>query len=281
MRRAVAALAFAAAGLAHGEEGARWYARIENDVIFGTDRWYTSGVRIARVKDDVEYALVHEVYTPEAKQWLPGRDDRIPVGRLLFSGAWHGRDADAYRTVEFFGGVRGPAARGEETTERIHEIIPAPAVDWSRQLENEFDGGIAFAHSQRFGFLTGHVGAVLGNQVIFGHLGLEARTGTLEAPGATLRFAPTPPMPARGVSGWSAFAGASIRGVARNEFIGRNYDPFGAPIERKRAVGRLAYGGAYAGRVGTVELEIVHESAEFEGQRRAHGFGSLALHIDF
>ena len=26
---------------------ARWYGQIANDVAFGTDRWYTSGVRIA------------------------------------------------------------------------------------------------------------------------------------------------------------------------------------------------------------------------------------------
>ena len=47
MRIAAAALALAAAGAARGDD-AQWYLRVDNDVPFATDRWYTSGVRIAR-----------------------------------------------------------------------------------------------------------------------------------------------------------------------------------------------------------------------------------------
>ncbi|HEY2628920.1 MAG TPA: lipid A-modifier LpxR family protein, partial [Usitatibacter sp.] len=60
---AIAACALATAAFAD-DDAARWYLRVDNDVAFHTDRWYTSGVRIARVKDALEWGLTQEIYTP-------------------------------------------------------------------------------------------------------------------------------------------------------------------------------------------------------------------------
>jgi len=177
MRLAAAALAVVALPAAAAPDDARWYVQVDNDVPFHTDRWYTSGVRIARVKDNIEWGLLQEIYTPEGKHWHPGLDDRAPAGRLVLSVARHDVSPEVFQTLELMAGVRGPSSHARETAEDIHQVIAAPFVDWSRQLEDAFDGTLVGVRSQRLGPLRVHYGAQLGTQVAFAHAGIEARFG--------------------------------------------------------------------------------------------------------
>jgi lipid A 3-O-deacylase len=282
-----ACLALALAGAAHAEPAARWYLQVDNDVIFGTDRWYTSGVRIARASAPgpvaTEWGVLHEVYTPEAKYWHPGVDDRAPTARLLAYGARHHTDAAAFTTFEAAIGVRGPSALGEQATGAIHHLVPAPEVDWSRQEPDELDVQVAVVQSRRFSDFYLHYGAVVGNQQVFGHAGVEWRTGPPSARDAlspAMRFAATPP-PGAGECGWGVFAGASVRAIARNEMIGRNYDPYGPALEPRRAVARAVAGIDTVQRWGSATLALVADTREFDAQRQPHAFGSLTVHLEF
>jgi hypothetical protein len=98
-----------------------------------------------------------------------------------------------------------------------------------------------------------------------------------------LRFAPTPPLTDAGArpEGWSAYAGASVRGVARNELISRDYDPTKPPLELKKGMLRGVAGVTYAGRWGSIDFSLVRETREFTGQSRTHGWGGLTLHVNF
>ena len=281
--RVFACLALAVLAPASAAEEARWYVRIDNDVVFGTDRWYTGGQRIARVKDGLELAIEQDIYTPDARDWNPGKDDRVPASRLLASGAWHDVGAGYYQTIELALGVRGPAALGRQTTSAIHQVISAPHVDWSRQLGNQIDAQLALVRSQavlsdRFRI---HAGASLGNQVTFAHAGFEVRAGDTTLYSAPLRFAPTPPFSSAATQRWSAYAGASIRAVARNELISRNYDPLGPELEPRRSLSRLAVGAAWIARWGTLSLDLVQDAKEFDAQTAPQRFGSLAIHLPF
>ena len=75
----------AASAAAAAQDAPRWYLQFDNDVPFATDRWYSSGLRLARVEDRgghaLEWGVVHEVYTPEAKRFAPGTLDRAPAAR--------------------------------------------------------------------------------------------------------------------------------------------------------------------------------------------------------
>jgi hypothetical protein len=139
-------------------------------------------------------------------------------------------------------------------------------------------------HTQRVNadFFKVHVGAVAGNQIAFAHAGFELRAGDTTLASSQLRFAPTPPFSV-GVPmcNWSAYAGVSGRSIARNELIGRNYDPFGPELARRHSVGRVATGFAYRASWGVVAIDLVSESQEFVGQGHPGRFGSLALHIPF
>lgn len=280
MRRIAAAAAALASVCAFAQENSpRWYLQVENDVVFATDRWYTSGVRLARVgSDGAEWGLLQEVYTPEAKRWRSGVDDRAPSARLLAYHARHRRAEHEFDTLEIALGVRGPAALGEKATDAIHEIVPAPEVDWSREESNRFDAQLAAVRSHRIGPWMIHGGAVLGNELAFGHVGFEWRHG--DGASAPLRFAATPP-PGAGASAWDFFAGVSVRAVARNSMLRRNYDPAGPEISLRRGVGRFAVGVATAQPWGSATFALVHETREFAEQRATHGFGVLAVHVAF
>ncbi len=283
MRLAAALVASCAAGAAAAAGEAHWYTQIANDVVFGTDRWYTSGVRIAREQDGAEWGLVHDVFTPDGKHWYPGKDDRVPAARLLASRAWHDRGPALLQTIEIAVGVTGPMALGRQVTSAIHRLVPAPHVDWERQGHNAVDANAAITRTQSIGpgILKVHYGATLGTQVAFAHAGFELRAGDATVSSSLLRYVPTPSYSAGGEHRWSAYLGMSARGVARNELISRNYDPFGSDITYRPFVSRVALGAAWLARWGTLTLEAAQDSKEFDAQTAPDRFGLVSIQVPF
>lgn len=278
-----AALLAGASAPALAGEAPYWYLQLDNDVAFHTDRWYTSGLRIARVQPDGvrawEFGLLQEIYTPEAKVFVPGTMDRAPAARLMLSGARHETGPACFQTIEIGVGVNGPAALGEQAQDFVHRFIPGPEVDWDRQDSNRADLQLTYSRSDRFAEATLNYGVVLGTVRSFVHAGAQVNMGVPIAT-ALLRFAPTPP-PIRGMTGWGGFAGVSARAVANDHLLERGYDEaLGAP-SRKRVVGRFAGGVGLVERWGSVSLTLAIDSREFEEQRVAQPFGSLLVHLDF
>ena len=280
----VAALLVACAACAHAsaDEG-HFYTQIANDVAFGTDRWYTSGVRMAREKDGIEWGLVQDIYTPDAKNWHPGKDDRAPTARLLGSGALHQRTPELWQTIEFAIGVQGPAALGHQTTSAVHHFVPAPHVDWTRQPGGRLDAQVAITRSQRvvFDFAKVHYGATLGTVTTFAHAGFELRAGDTTLSSALLRFAPTPPTSTASAHAWSVYAGMSERVMGREELISRNYDPLGPDLKYRRPLSRLAAGLAWKWNWGALAFDLVQDAKEFNAQTAPQRFGSVSILIDF
>ena len=284
MRRLAAALLACAITPAAAGEPARWYVRIDNDAFFNTDRWYSSGLRLARVEArgdrEIELGLVQEIYAPEAKRYEFGVVDRAPAARLLLAAARHDRSPELFQTLEVALGVRGPAALGRQMTDLMHRIAPAREIVWSRQESNRFDGAVAATRTHRRGWLGLHYGALLGNQVAFAHAGADLRFGSPGAATFVLRHVSTPPG-GDDSRGWGGFVGASVRRVARNDMLHRQYTAFASDLERRDTVTRTAAGISWSRPALEISLAIVRESREFEGQRVPHGFGSLTLHAAF
>jgi len=269
-------------------DDARWYVQVDNDVPFHTDRWFTSGLRIARthLKEEgvrIEWGLVQEIYTPNLNVYQP--DDRPNAARLFVSGARHEYGPDLHRTLEATLGVLGPSARGSQSTEFIHRFIEAPENDWSRQLSDQLDLQLIASQTQSLPFCpreicAAHFGAAIGTTQTFAHAGFELRTGgpsRLSSP--ILRFAATPPIAAEG--GWNAFAGVSGRLVARNVLLEGNADAGRPDVETTRGVLRVAAGFAWSGRWGALTFALAQDTREFETQRGKQRFGTLAVHLAF
>lgn len=283
MRRLAAAALASVSLAAAAADGPRWYLQVDNDVPFHTDRWYSSGVRIARLQSHgdhaLEWGLVQEIYTPEAKRFAPGTIDRAPAASLMLSLARHDAMPYCLQTLALEAGVRGPAAQGRRTTELVHRLVPSPEVDWSREEDNRFAIQAAAARSHRAGALAWHYGAVAGTERAFAHGAAEWRVG-VELPTALLRFAPTPP-PAAGPAAWGAFVGLGARAVARDDLLTRGYDAALPPLERERIVGRLAAGFGTVRSWGSAHFTLAFDTREFEGQRVPHRFGALVVHVGF
>ena len=288
MRALVAALlAFASVGAQASEPNPRWYLQVDNDLLFATDRGYSSGLRVGRVSGagevQVEWGLLQEVYSPEGKFWAPGKDDRAPSARLLLYGARHRLAGAFHETLELAVGVRGPSALGEQVTDIAHKWADAAEVDWSREEGDQVDVQFAAVRSHAIGSFHVHYGAVAGNHLVFAHGGVEWRHGSGAATAALsplLRYAATPPPPSA-PPGWAVFAGAGVRAIARNAMIERNYDPFGPELEPRRAVGRAAAGVAWVGAWGSLTFALAVDTREFAAQREPQAFGSLTAHVRF
>lgn len=294
MKRMMVLLA-AACALPAAAKDALWYSQVDNDVFYGTDRWYTSGVRIARVAgaagEAVEWGLLQEIYTPEAKRDNP--IDRPNAARLLVTLAGHTRDAHGWRTLELDAGVTGPNALGRQAQDLIHRFVPAPHEEWSQQRPNHVDVQAIYSQSLDLRMLDGawhrvkaNYGVVAGNQVTYAHVGLELRIGrgdAMKASSPMLRFVATPPtLPGEAhAPGWSCFFAINVRDVMRNELLDRRRDSPLAPLVRERYVRRYATGVAWLHPYGTLTFAMAIETPEFAGQRRNQGFGTLAFDVPF
>lgn len=282
MRRALP-LALACCAFAAHAEDARWYLQVDNDVLFATDRWYSSGVRLARVAPRadgaMEWGAVHEVFTPEAKFFAAGDVDRAPAARLVAYGARHWDTASVFATVEGQLGIRGKGAQGEAVTRAIHRVIAAPKVDWSREVSTRADARLAGTATHRLGPFAAHYGLVLGNELAFAHVGAQLSAGPAPLMSQALRHVATPPF--ANAQGWGAFAGASVRALARDRTLDLGYDPTVPPPDERRTVTRIAAGASYTSTWGAVSLTAVQDSRAFDQQREPQRYGVLAVHVAF
>jgi len=293
VRRAAAALA-ACASIGAGAAQPGPYVQVDNDFFFDTDRWYTSGVRVADVVPRAGYLLelgvLQEIYTPEAKR--QDAIDRPNEARLLATVARHARAPGDWRTLELDVGVAGPSALGGQAQEIVHHVFAAPHEDWSHERSDRLDAQAVWSHTHTFGvprddapYLNGHYGVVLGSQAGFAHAGIELRFGhggasrTLETP--ALRFAATPPLADGDAASWTTYLGASVRAVAWNHLL--DFAP-GLAMETpqmRHVVQRYLAGVAWTGRGAQVTFTLIQETREFVGQRRDADFGSVTLHLTF
>ncbi len=303
MRRAAALLA---ASLATGAaaEAPRWHLQVDNDVVFHTDRWYSSGVRLSRsapldagspaasllrlpgtTQQHWELGLVHEIYTSDGNA-TPGPPDRPDAARLFLSLARHDRSPWTWTTLAVEAGVTGPSAQGERAQDLIHALVPAPHTDWSRQVGDRADAHAIAAWSRRWfpagvpGALAVHAGGVAGTIQRFAHAGLAWRWGAaVDQASPLLRFSPTPALagPSRGLG---LFAGASVRAVGANRLLDRRGDDPTPRVAAERRVRRVAAGLSWAAAWGTVDFSLAQDSREFAGQPHPHRFGSLTVSFD-
>jgi hypothetical protein len=226
---ALVAVAFPSAAATDAKNGV-WTLLVENDLFYGSDRNYTSGVGLAWVASPKPapdwavrmarsvpwfpeigeirhgYIVGQNMYTPrDISLPDPPLDDRPYAGWLY---ATIGLGVESAGQTDFFAltvGVVGPASLAEQSQKAIHEITGSPHPQgWDTQLQNE--PGIELAYQRRWrDVLTGsfagleldltpHAGGALGNVYTYANAGFTVRYGKrLTSDLGPMRIRPSPP----------------------------------------------------------------------------------------
>jgi lipid A 3-O-deacylase len=143
----------------------------ENDLFSGTDEYSTNAVQITWVSQDLsqyeddrrlpKWAIpviktvpfsgnpnsIHNVgilfgqqlFTPSDTQTISSSEEDRPYAGYLYGGlALHSKTDSKLDTLEIVLGVVGPAAKGEQAQNTIHDLRDIPtAKGWDNQLHNE------------------------------------------------------------------------------------------------------------------------------------------------
>lgn len=293
----------------------------DNDLFVpqGTDRYYTSGVRMALRGSPSSRpfwgglgldllplwspgaALVPEtgitqlIFTPSRiDRPRPNPSDQPFAGMVALTLGYTGvaprpqSGAQRIDQVTLTLGIIGPAALAGEAQRLVHRIGNfTPPQGWETQLGTEPAVNLAWRRGWRFAGrrfdITPHAGAALGNVHIHAHAGATLRLGEGRgdvAPGTIDALQSSVP----GVLlsrrlTVHLVAGVDGRAVARNLFIDGNSFTDGRGLQREILVGEARAG--LVARWRGAQISYLHNwrSREFTGQRAIHRYGSIAVAV--
>ncbi|HEY4251564.1 MAG TPA: lipid A deacylase LpxR family protein [Roseomonas sp.] len=148
---------------------------IENDILGGTDRYYTNGLQLSWYSASADLpqplawlnrqldpvlgpgqlrwgaALGQSIYTPQDTQRRdPDPRDR-PYAGFLYGTVSLARDAgDSFTVFELQAGLVGPGALGEQVQNNFHDLIgDSTSRGWNYQLKDEFVFGAVLDRTWR------------------------------------------------------------------------------------------------------------------------------------
>ena len=278
---------------------------------FGQDRYYTNGLFLtfrhaadqSKLKDKTakkiwEVEAGHSMYNPyTGKITNPATIDRPFAAYLYASGRinWHFKSEKLLATT-LQAGTIGPAAKGKEAQELLHDIIGFYEVGgWEYQLENEFGVNAVGEFMSLLGRSASKKtdisfdGTVnLGNTFAGLGAGLLFRTGRINplyrsvstnsrisnnsildsVPAKELLFFAKPSLH------YTAYDATIQGGMFRDDKGPFVFDP-------KRFVFTQELGIMYAQRRWTLNFSIVFKSREIKSPAKAHQYGSAAVYYRF
>lgn len=310
----------------------------ENDLFGDSDAQYTNGLKVSwlsgdlhrierrpgvplwllglverlnaferRVVDDddrqfnVGFAVGQAMFTPDdiaTSALVP--DDRPYAGWLYGALTFVSKSSNIADTLEFQGGVIGPASLAKQAQNLVHDIRDIPrARGWSKQLDTEPGFVLFYERKWRlqramliddlgYDFIT-HAGIALGNVYDYGATGGEFRFGwklpddfgtSLIRPGGDSNAPTASSTRVRGL-GVYGFAALSGRLVGHNIFLDGNSFGDSHEVDKKLWVGDLIVGGSMVYRGAKLSYAQVFRTKEFDGQDDAHNFGSISLSLSF
>jgi hypothetical protein len=293
--------------------------QVENDALTGTDRNYTSGVRLGWTsptgavptplaalghgllgdgQQRVALGLTQSLFTPADTQIAPPDPrDRPYAGILLADGALI-QDTDASRTVLDLGlGVIGPAAQGSEVQDGFHTLIgDRTNRGWGSQLPNQPVVQLTARRTWRLPLarLGGlevdalpEVTAAAGTWRIYGAAGGQIRIGQgLDADYGASRIRPgmtgTNAYTATRPIAWYIFIGGEGQAVLYDETL--DGEPFAGTthVSRVPFVGEMEAGIAVIAFGMRLSFTEVVQTQEFRGQTGGlFKFSTASLSVKF
>jgi hypothetical protein len=258
----------------------------------------------ADIRYNYGFSLTQLMYTPEsAAPYGQPPGERRYAGWLALGFSLHAKDDHVLNSVEFLLGTTGSNSLAENSQDFVHSARDIPKFNgWDQQIPNEITADLSFVQKRRADFFTRgsgrfrldgltEWGARLGTFRSSAHIGGFFRAGfhlppdfsdprLSETAYSNLYFDRSGEYPGN----WSVYAlfGATGRGVAHDATLdGPLFDDFRTGNQREPWVGEVFFGGGL--RYRQVELSYVHtwRTREYEEQRGAADFGSVALRLRF
>lgn len=206
---APSALADGAPEAAPKDEDGQIQLFVENDMLAGTDRYYTNGIKfgvgkvlesVGKLLEPPSNRLLHwltdagpgtsvglfvgqNMYTPRNIRIAENQPYDRPWAAWLYLGGVAQRvKADRLDTVELDVGMVGPAALGEQVQSKWHALIGAPQPrGWANQIPNEPAFLVAYLQKRRFGGgniqVVPHAGVTVGTVMTLARVGGIVRAG--------------------------------------------------------------------------------------------------------
>ncbi len=266
----------------------------DNDLMAGTDRHYTNGIRLALFGSvfDGEWGLAvgQRIYTPEDVEAREVVADDRPFGGWLYLEAALRRRHPSLRAKDGLTlqvGVVGPSAAGAVVHEAAHAAFGSRSPQgWRNQLRDEPALGLAYRFEVRalrgaaLGFdydVTPHAALSLGNVTTHAALGVALRVGH----GVPNEFAAATPT-ARPLRVYLQ-ASAEVRAVAFDAFLDGNLlRPARHRVEREWLVADLTVGVRVVllDRV-TIGYSHTVRTREFKAQDGPDQFGAFSLALSW
>lgn len=182
---------------------------IENDMLAGTDRYYTNGFKLgfgvplktlqrlfegpttstlnllSNAEGQHHFGLFfgQNIYTPRDISVREAQPNDRPWAAWLYLGGVAQRSQDdRLHTVEIDIGMVGPAAVGEQVQSQWHSLAGLRQPQgWDNQLPNEPALLVSYVHKRRFGTtrvdVVPHIGASLGTVMTLARAGGTVRIG--------------------------------------------------------------------------------------------------------
>jgi lipid A 3-O-deacylase len=156
---------------------------LENDAFAGTDRYYTSGIRLTWVSPDLTHFLEHpnlpewshplierlpfinepgyqraiylsvgqNIFTPEdMKRRELIENDRPYAGLTYLAIGFQSKNNLHMDTLEFDLGIVGPHSYAEDVQTQLHRWIDSPVpMGWDNQLNDELAAGLMYMHKYK------------------------------------------------------------------------------------------------------------------------------------
>jgi lipid A 3-O-deacylase len=306
----------AAAQIEKGKHRGRLSFRLENDLFAGTDRDYTSGMRLTWIspgkipenrpgyKNVMSVSFGQSIYTPgDITRSDLIKEDRPYAGITYVGIGLHTKHKNWMSSFQLDVGIVGPHSYAEQCQKKIHGIFGGKDPQgWKHQLKDEF--AFAFLHDRvwkipeskiagnlGFDFVV-HTGGSLGNIMTAASTGTEFRVGWnipddfgtfLVRPGGESPTFFDEQSPASEQKRLSYYLFALVEGhaVLRNIFLDGNTFRESHRVDKNLFVADIVIGIALCVGRFKVNYGYVYRTKQFETQKRNQIFGAIKISFSY
>lgn len=274
---------------------------VENDYFAGTDRGYTSGMKVTWLSSRLlSVSFGQNIFTPyDITQDRLTRDDRPYAGISYIGIGFHTLSHRHMQTIEFSIGVVGPSSYAEDMQKFFHSILDnAEPQGWRFQLKDEFVIGFSYDYKWKvlhwnvqdgLGVdLINRLGGSLSNAVTASNLGLELRMGwNLPHDLGTFLIRPGGDSNViidtknRRQFGLHVFAAVDGHAVVRNIFLDGNTFQKSHRVDKEPFTADILFGAALTAGRFKLSYTHVYRTKQYRTQRQVQMYGSINLSLSF